>query len=645
MELVNLTSVSINQTPMDWKGNASRIIRAMTTAYEEHNSQVIVFPELCVSGYGCEDSFFSKKLLDKSWESLEAIALETRFMYGAIVCVGIAVLVENSVYNCVAVIGSGKVRGIVPKRCLANSGVHYERRWFTPGRRDHITTIKDNIPFGDLVFEFLGVKFGFEICEDGWNYRRPGIDLFERGVNLILNPSASHFSVGKHGLRKQFVLEGTRAYNCAYVYSNLLGCESGRIIYDGGSFIANNGRIVKEAPRFSFEEFELVSAVVDVEANRFTRAQNANTITLDYPVVRIKDDGLISRLPVVPELNSQEYEMLNKYEEISSSVALGMFDYLKKTGTNGYVVSLSGGADSSCVAMLVYGMIERVVYHLGKDKFLELCPQFKDTDFEFSTKGLSELLLTCLYQGTENSSDTTFNSAKTLCTEIGVPFKSIDVNSIFLEYQKLLEESFGFKFSWEEHDIALQNLQARVRSPGVWSIANIKNALLLTTSNRSESAVGYASMDGDTSGGLAPIAGLSKITILEWLQYQQKQYFPWLEAVTNQKPTAELRPEEQEDEIDLMPYEILNFIEEQAFLYRRDPQDILDLLAVTYTEHTRQTHIEFTRKFFKLWSINQWKRERYAPAFHLDDRSLDPKTWCRFPILNSKFKEELEELH
>ena len=231
----------------------------------------------------------------------------------------------------------------------------------------------------------------------------------------------------------------------------------------------------------------------------------------------------------------------------------------------------------------------------------------------------------------------------------------LDLTSIHQTYLHLISEAIGEQLEWSRHDIPLQNIQARVRAPGAWMLANLRNALLLTTSNRSEAAVGYATMDGDTAGGLAPISGIDKAFLRHWLRWleqtgpligAERRPIPALAVVNALVPTAELRPgdAEQTDEDDLMPYPVLDFIERAAIRDRKAPAEILDLLGVHYPDYGLDLHERWTRRFFTLWSRNQWKRERYAPGFHLDDENLDPKTWCRWPILSGGFQKELKEL-
>lgn len=261
-------------------------------------------------------------------------------------------------------------------------------------------------------------------------------------------------------------------------------------------------------------------------------------------------------------------------------------------------------------------------------------------------------LLTTAYQATRNSSETTRSAARAVAEAIGARHLELDVDELVRGYVSRVETAIGRPLSWERDDVALQNIQARVRAPSVWMFANIAGALLLSTSNRSEAAVGYATMDGDTAGGLAPIAGIDKNFVRSYLRWLETDGpiglgpIPALRAVNVQAPTAELRPaaSSQTDEGDLMPYDLLDAIERGAIRDKRSPRDILSLVRQEFPQHDERQLIVWIRRFFTLFARNQWKRERYAPAFHVDDESLDPKTWYRFPILSGGFERELAEL-
>jgi NAD+ synthase (glutamine-hydrolysing) len=212
--------------------------------------------------------------------------------------------------------------------------------------------------------------------------------------------------------------------------------------------------------------------------------------------------------------------------------------------------------------------------------------------------------------------------------------------------------ALGRALEWKNDDIALQNIQARARAPGVWMLANVTKALLLSTSNRSEAAVGYATMDGDTAGGLSPIAGIDKAFLRRWLRWLETVGpfglgpIPELSAVNVQAPTAELQPPDhaQTDEKDLMPYDLLDAIERAAIRDKRSPHEAYLLMRAQFPGYEPADLVAWLERFFRLWSKNQWKRERYAPSFHVDDANLDPKTWCRFPILSGGYERELAEL-
>lgn len=601
---------TVNQTPIDWKNNVANIIEAIEAAKKEQVA-ILCLPELCLTGYGCEDLFLSNWLSAKAWQHLEMIIPHCN---NITVNVGLPIRINNITYNGACVISHQKILGIALKQNLARDGVHYEPRWFdawTPGVVKEIEIAGQKINVGDLIFEVHGIKFGFEICEDAWRKeKRSGYRLCEQGVDLILNPSASHFAMGKSLLReKEVVTDGSSIFHCVYVFSNLLGNEAGRMIYDGDIIIGQHGKIVALNNRLSFKNFNLVSTEVN----------------FDQP-------GLTKSLPLT--------DGKEKNEEMVRAASLGLYDYLRKSKAKGFVLSLSGGADSSLCAVLVSEMARRAISENGIEKFQH---QLSLSEIKNSAEAIKQLLA-CAYQGTRNSSETTLTAAKELANSIGATFHQWNVDDEVEANKATIENALQRKLTWETDDIALQNIQARTRSPLIWLLANVKQCILLTTSNRSEGDVGYATMDGDTSGSLAPIAGLDKPFIIQWLKWAEKNLgYTGLSFVNNLQPTAELRPLErsQTDEKDLMPYTLLVAIEEQAIQWRKSPTEVYLELTKTIQDPLLKPYI---KKFFKLWSINQWKRERIAPSFHLDEINVDPRSWCRFPILSGSFAEELAEL-
>lgn len=654
MRPIHVAVAALNQTPLAWGRNSKNIIEAVKIA-SERGAEILCLPELCISGYGCEDAFQAAGVQARALSKLKSIAPKCK---GLVVAFGLPLKVEDSLYNSACIVVDGKIAGFVLKQNLAGSGIHYEPRWFKPWPKGKVSKVKiggTTYPAGDLYFDIGGIRIGCEICEDAWVKERPGAELSKRGVELILNPSASHFAFGKRDQREQVVIKGSKNLKVAYLYSNLNGLEAGRIVYDGDCIIAAGGKIIKRGERLRYADVTVTDAIIDLDKlgrakSNPRKSREANCVYLN---ARIFKERPAKKASISSSPSSWERSEFLKHEEFWRVVSLGLFDLMRKSRVSGFTVSLSGGADSSAVSCLVALMIRKAVLELGLEEFhsqfsyVSKLGDCKDTD------AVTKRLLTCVYQSTRNSSETTQNSAEAIAHGVTAEFLNLDISNLVRDYTELVESALNYKTSWEKNDVALQNIQARVRSPSVWLIANLKGAILLTTSNRSEAAVGYATMDGDTSGGFAPLGGIDKAFLLEWLKWLEKKGpselgpYPFLSAVNKLAPTAELRPKQakQTDEADLMPYVVLDIIERAAILDKLMPVEVYRRITRVFGKRYGRKDLKlWVIRFFKLWSISQWKRERYAPSFHLDDENLDPRTWCRFPILSGNFEEELREL-
>jgi len=604
---LRLAGATLNQTPLDWENNVSNILEAIHKA-QLQEVDILCLPELCLTGYGCEDMFLAPWVCEKALDLLfKQIVPKVDNMA---VAIGLPLIYEEKVYNCVAWCSEGRLKGIYPKQMLAFEGLHYEPRWFCAwpaNTNKSIQLLGENIPIGDNLFQFSGFKIGIELCEEAWiGERRTGIRHAQNGADIILNPSASHFAFGKTHKREKIIRETRDFFKGTYVYTNLLGNEAGRVIYEGEILIGKNGKIVARNKHFSFHSTEIV--VFD--------DQDSDSI---------------------PDISYHE----NKFEAFRKAEALGLFDYMRKSKSQGFSLSLSGGADSACCATLVSEMLKEGLNQLGAPIFARRSCLEKLL-FKHDPKLWLFHLLNTAYQNTENSSYTTQEAAEGLAKEIGAQFHQWDVQVSIDHAIKVLSETTKSNVSWEKNDLALQNIQSRMRSPYIWLLSNLTNSLLLTTSNRSEGDVGYATMDGDTSGGLAPLAGVDKHFIRQWLIWAETELgYSSLSAINKQTPTAELRPNEagQTDEKDLMPYSILVQIEREAIFFKKSPHDVFSSLAEK--KLIDETLLkQFVKRFFTMWAHSQWKRERLAPSFHLDDFNIDPRSWFRFPILSGGFVDE-----
>ncbi len=656
MRLVRIGAAVLNTTPLDWAGNRQHIAEAIASARQSRVS-ILCLPELCITGYGCEDAFHAPGVQQRAMDSLLSLLPLTS---GMVVSFGLPVLHNGSLFNTACLVVDGRIVGFVGKQNLAGEGIHYEPRWFKAwpeGVRSELHWDGREYPIGDLMFDVGDIRIGFEICEDAWVADRPGGTLARRGVDLILNPSASHFAFGKHEVRKRFVTEGSRAFNVAYVYANLVGNEAGRAIYDGDAMIAASGQLLATGPRFSYADAHVTTAVVDIDSIRLSRSRTGSfrpTIlndVQDFIECGFDYSELAPERTALPCETWERSEFI-KEEEFTRAVALALFDYLRKSHSFGFVVSLSGGADSSGIVVLVAKLVEFAILDIGREAFLKKLDFIPGLEQAVAAKDFVRQLLTCVYQSTRNSGSVTLNAAQTVASAVGAEFLEFDVDTQVEGYIAMVSRAIGRPLDWKTDDIALQNIQARTRGPSVWMLANLRRALLLATSNRSEAAVGYATMDGDTCGSISPLAGIDKAFIRRWLRWIETHGphgigpTPELAVVNEQQPTAELRPAtaKQTDEDDLMPYDLLDAIERAAIRDKRDPKDILQLMTADFPQYDRPQLATWIERFFRLWCRNQWKRERFAPSFHLDDESLDPKTWCRFPILSGGYEAELADL-
>ncbi|MBM3426444.1 MAG: NAD+ synthetase, partial [Bacteroidetes bacterium] len=497
MDALKIAGATLNQTPLDWQGNFGRIVQAIQEA-KSQQVELLCFPELTLTGYGAEDLFFSPWFADKAKQQLIQLLPHCQDITLA---VGLPIRIDHKVYNTMAIVENGQIKGIVAKQFMAIDGVHYEFRWFTPWLALEQTTVEINgiqVPFGDLTFHLKGVHYGFEICEDAWRgAARPGYRLGDRKVDLIFNPSASHFAMNKTVERKALVSKSSEMFNCYYFYVNLLGNEAGKMIYDGEILFAKEGELIGRNQLLSFKSVQVCSF------------------------------SLENKPQAIAPIQPKEWEFVQ-------AASLALFDYLRKSKSKGFVLSLSGGADSSTIAVLVAEMVRRGIQELGLEAWvtkLGLPLTYSSQDPE---KELVKQLLTTAYQGTKNSSADTFNSAKGLAESLGATFMSWTIDEEVQGYTQKIEAALGRDLTWEQDDISLQNIQARTRSPIIWLLTNLKNALLLSTSNRSEGDVGYATMDGDTSGSISPIAGVDKDFVIHWLQWAEKNLDrPGLRAVNS----------------------------------------------------------------------------------------------------------------
>ena len=613
---IKLSSSNINQTPLKWKKNYLNIKKSINEA-KKNSTDILCFPELSITGYGCQDLFYNEWFNKKSDNLLIEIS---KLCKNITILIGHPLIYNDKLFNSICIIKNTKILGFFIKSNLPNDGIHYEKRWFVPWKLGSIEEVKFNnqkVPIGTIQIEYNEkLTLGFEICRDSWDEEIRPANLIKTKKNLlILNPIASHYAFNKFEFRLNQVIKSSKKFNCIYMSVNLLGNESGKTIFEGDTILAIKGKLISVSERFSLEDYVM----------------NLYSINLKTEIEDIK------------------YKSSNKFDEFIDAFNLALSDYLIKSKSRGFALSLSGGLDSSSLAILIYEMINRSINKIGIEKTIKrfkIDKKIINQNNSNIIKKLCSKLLYTAYQKTENSSFKTIESSKKISQFIGSNHYEWSIDEEVASIVKKISKRTKINYNWEDHDISLQNIQSRVRSPFIWFIANTNNLLLLTTSNRSESSVGYSTMDGDSSGSIAPLAGVDKFFLRELINYMKdKLGYKILSHVLSLEPSAELKPHQfnQKDENDLMPYDLLSKIEKMAILNKMSPKQIKNVL-ISQGDFDNKLISSGIKKFFNLFGKNQWKRERTAPSFHFDEYSVDPSSWLRMPILSGNFKEELDNL-
>lgn len=640
-------AVALNQSSLDWDGNLARIEAALDEA-RALGVSLVCLPDLSITGRGCEDLFRAPFVAETALAQLALLAPRT---HGLFVAVGLPLAHEGALFVASAVLFDGALLAFMPKEELSPGPLFDERRVFSPWPRGQQATARvggREIPIGAFDFDVSGARIGLDL-----GLASPSIEAARaRSLDVLLCPSASPFALGRAEPRRAAALGRAALFDASVLVANGLGDESGTVIFDGHALVAARslagGEVVAatlhETRRFSFRDHALVAADVPLRAREV-----ASNVEL---TIRVEGALAVPDQPLSPApAPSWESGPARAFEELSRALALGLFDYLRRSRTGGFVVSLSGGVDSALVATSVALMVRLAREELGAEGLLARLAHLPGLAEARDERALVRELLTTLYQATQQSGAKTRHAARALAEELGAHHHELDIDALVEGYVERVEGAIGRPLGWDRDDAALQNIQARTRGPMAWLFANLEGKLLLATSNRSEVAVGYATMDGDTVGCLAPIASLDKHGLRAYLAWLASEASGGLRVaalshVAALAPTAELRPPErmQTDEDDLMPYDVLERIERLVVHERGTPLEALMVLRRERPSEDLRTLATWIERFVRLFFRNLWKRERYAPGFHLDDASLDAKSAFRAPILSSGLARELAEL-
>ena len=636
MRLVKIGVASISVNVGDFFGNSARV-REVFDAARAEGVHLLVTPELGLSGYSLEDRVFWPGIARRSWAELESLASDTA---GLAAFVGLPVCMDSMMYNGAALVYDGAVRGVILKKYLPTYSIFYEGRNWTSWRQG--ATEIHGVPAGELIFTLPFGNVSAEICEDLWTANQPARERVHAGAEIICNSSASPFTPLKNEQRRRLVLGAAGSLACVYAYANLLGCDSGRLVFDGGGFIATPDGIAAEGPLLSKDYWTLTTGVVDLDDIARVRTENSTwrqnaeqppqpggILTVDlsagaYTPARVEEftAQLPKNLfvPACPQRSPATDEFL---DQLFDALVLGLRDYFEKAGVfEKFLVALSGGRDSALCLILAVEAAKAL--NAGAD-----------------AANYAQRIKTAYLPHSAHSSDATQSAARALAEAFRVPFMVAGIDDECAIALRLAGELAG----GEERvtPVARQNLQARIRGSMMLNWANNERGLVLVSSNLSEAAVGYTTTGGDNQGGYAPIANVPKTLVTALLErIAARDNLAALTKVLALPPSAELAPN-QTDEADLMPYVVLDDL---LFLFARKRMSLADcwrILVVRHPDCPREQLRSWTAHFGNLFVHNQWKREQSPVALKVLELDLDPKTGFRFPVTQS-IDAELQEL-
>jgi NAD+ synthase (glutamine-hydrolysing) len=525
----------------DIRGNVDQIIESARTAHDQLNADLIVYPELTLTGYPPEDLLLRPGLyseVERGLSRIQKAAIDMDIVVGY-------PLMENGIrYNAASVIRTGELLATYRKQCLPNYTVFDEKRYFTAG-------------IDPCVFDINGLQVALTICEDVWEPGPVG-QAVEHGAQLVLNLNASPFHLNKWREREQLLGERASSNNVPVIYVNLVGGQD-ELVFDGNSFVVDrNGSLTHKSVAY---EPKLVCVDIDEKGN-----------------------------PIPGEILADAADD----ESVYGALVLGVHDYVEKNGFPGVVIGLSGGVDSALTLAIA-------VDALGADRVEAVMMPSRYTR-EISVEDASA-------------------EAETL----GVKYSVIPIKDMFQSFEQALAD----RFQGLPADATEENLQARIRGMLLMAISNKTGKMVLTTGNKSEMAVGYATLYGDMAGGFAAIKDVPKTMVYHLARYRNSlgQVIP--ERVLDRAPSAELAPD-QEDTDSLPSYEVLDAILED---YIEQDASAEDIIAEGYDAET-------VRRVILMVNRNEYKRRQAAPGVRVTPRAFGRDR--RYPITSGYREDESE---
>ena len=607
----------------DVDGNVNRIKENMALVNTE-NVKLMVFPELCITGYSCGDLFFQRTLLENAMSGLQSIAHESA-KYDAVFVVGLPFSHEGKLYNVAAVVSHGSVLGLVPKTYLPNYNEFYEARRFTPAPKDKVLIDSslnehDMCVFGtDIIFTCASIpefSFAVEICEDLWTPCPPSVRHCINGANIIVNLSASNELVGKNSYRRELVTTQSARLYCGYIYASAGEGESTQdVVYSGHNMIAENGIMLNESALY---RPGYIVSEIDVQA---IEAKRRNMTTYDVPDMQSKyihqsfnlemSDTEITRfVDKAPFVPSNQSILRRRCEEILDIQSVGLKKRLAHTHCKTAVVGISGGLDST-LALLV-------------------------TTRAFDMLGLDRSGIIAVTMPGFGTTDRTYNNAINMIDRLGASLREVSIKDAVLQHFTDIGQDP------EVHDVTYENGQARERTQILMDIANKENGMVIGTGDMSELALGWATYNGDHMSMYGVNCSVPKTLVRYLVSYYanfqaDERLREVLLDVLDTPVSPELLPPKdgeiaQKTEDLVGPYELHDFFLYHMMRYGSNPSKIYRLALIAFeNDYDRETILKWLKTFYRRFFNQQFKRSCLPDGPKVGTVSLSPRGDLRMP--------------
>lgn len=639
---IRVAAASPSLKVADCDYNTDEILKLVYEA-KDKGVAVIVFPELCITGYTCGDLFLQRLLIEEAERALQRICEATKGLAITII-VGLPVEITNKLYNIAVVVEEGRISGAVPKTFLPNYNEFYEKRWFSPARElkeQSVNLCGQYVHIGvDLIFKVADVNFAIDICEDLWTPIPPSSFYALNGAELIFNLSASNETTGKHAYRKSLVVQQSARCISGYVYAAAGSCESTTdIVFSGSSLIAENGALLAEGERFSFQS-QLTLADIDVERLRTDRLRNKSFTLCEYNNVepveyrRITINNIVKKISFSqpfskktaerkPEVDLKRYvsptpfvpihdETLDeRCNEIFSIQVTGLAKRLLHTGSRTAVVGVSGGLDSTLALLVLVKTFDKL---------------------NLSRKGIYGITMPGF-----GTTDRTYNNAIKLMQSLGISIKEISIKESVIQHFRDIDHDENV------HDITYENSQARERTQILMDYANKVNGLVIGTGDLSELALGWCTYNGDHMSMYAVNTGVPKTlvrTLVAWVADTQvdKASKTILSDVVDTPVSPELLPAAEDGSIVQITEDVVgHYILHDFFLYYVlrfgfSPSKIYFLAKHAFREeYEHDVILKWLKVFFRRFFSQQFKRSCLPDGPKVGSVNLSPRGDWRMP--------------